>query len=154
MLEVGSDSYVADKLALNLMGNLALDTKSTETQQARLRVLVVDDEKLIADTCTEILEGAGFHARTAYDGPAALEMAAAFQPDYLLIDVLMPLMNGVEVAIAISKLLPAARVVLFSGQTGITEILLQGRDQGYEFELVAKPVHPLKLIERLRKERS
>jgi CheY-like chemotaxis protein len=136
------------------MGNLPRDTKSTGTQQARLRVLVVDDEKLIADTCTEILESAGFHARTAYDGPAALEMAAAFQPDYLLIDVLMPLMNGVEVAIAISKLLPAARVFLFSGQAGITEILLQGRDQGYEFELVAKPVHPLKLIERLRKERS
>jgi CheY-like chemotaxis protein len=132
------------------MGNLPRDTKSTGTQQARLRVLVVDDEKLIADTCTEILESAGFHARTAYDGPAALEMAAAFQPDYLLIDVLMPLMNGVEVAIAISKLLPAARVVLFSGEAEITEILLQGRDQGYEFEVVAKPVHPLKLIERLQ----
>ena len=151
MLEIGPDSlYVADKLALNLIGNLPRDTKSTETQQARLRVLVVDDEKLIADTCTEIFECAGFHASTAYNGPAALEMAAAFQPDYLLIDVLMPRMNGVEVAIAIRKLLPATRVLLFSGEAEITEILLQGRDQGYEFEVVAKPVHPLKLIERLQ----
>jgi hypothetical protein len=59
-------------------------------------------------------------------------------------------MNGVELAIAIRKMFPAARILLFSGQTGISDILTEGYKRGFEFELIAKPIHPLKLIERLR----
>ncbi len=116
----------------------------------RPRVLVVDDEKLIADTITEILEQSGFDAMAAYDGWAAVEVATKFRPDYLLTDVLMPVMNGVELAIAISKMLPEAKILLFSGQAGISDVLLEGHNQGYDFELAAKPIHPEKLIERLK----
>ena len=70
--------------------------------------------------------------------------------DYLLSDVLMPQMNGVELAIAIRKMHPTIRIVLFSGQAGISEILLEGQRQGFHFELLAKPIHPLKVIEHLR----
>jgi CheY-like chemotaxis protein len=133
--------------------DLSGDAEATENRaSARPRVLVVDDEKLIADTCAEILEGAGFHTVTAYDGLAAMDIVAEFQPDYLLTDVLMPRLNGVELAIYVTNVLPATRILLFSGQAGISEILLQGHEQGYEFELLAKPVHPLKLIERLKKQ--
>jgi len=131
-----------------------LQYRSNGNEPARPRVLVVDDEKLVADTCAEILERAGFHARTAYDGQTALEMLAEFHPDYLLTDVLMPGMNGVQLAIAVREMMPTTRVFLFSGQAGISETLLQGREQGYEFELVAKPIHPMKLIEHLRKPQS
>ncbi len=92
---------------------------STEAKTAKARVLVVDDEKMVADTTSEILDGAGFDAKAAYDGRTALEIAVRFRPDCLLTDVLMPRMNGVELAIAITKLLPAIRIVLFSGQAGI-----------------------------------
>lgn len=118
--------------------------------KTRPRVLVVDDEKLIADTMSKILEQEGFQAVAVYDGWAAVEIAAKFRPDYLLTDVLMPSMNGVELAIAISKMLPMAKILLFSGQAGISDILLEGHRQGYEFELAAKPIHPEKLIERLK----
>jgi CheY-like chemotaxis protein len=112
--------------------------------------LVVDDEKLIVDTLAEILEGAGFEVLGAYDGWTALEKIANVRPDYLLSDVLMPQMNGVELAIAIRKMYPATRIMLFSGQAGISEILLEGQRQGFEFELIAKPIHPLKLVEHLK----
>jgi CheY-like chemotaxis protein len=138
-------------LSRNLIEDLPSDIEATETQPARARVLIVDDEKLIADTCAEIFEAAGFHARATYDGWSALNAVSEFQPDYLLTDVLMPGMNGVELAIAVSRMLPTGRIVLFSGQTGISEILSQANEQGYEFELLAKPVHPLKLIEHLKK---
>jgi CheY-like chemotaxis protein len=144
--------YFADNFARNLTGDLPRDIESTETQPPKPRVLVVDDERLIADTCAEILAEAGFSAKVAYDGWAALEIAADFQPDYLLTDVLMPRMNGVELAISVSKMLPAIRILLFSGQAGISDILFEGHEQGYEFELVAKPLHPTKLIERLKKQ--
>jgi CheY-like chemotaxis protein len=78
-------------------------------------------------------------------------MAELAQPDYLLTDVIMPVMNGVELAVAIRKKYPATRIVLFSGQAGISDILMQGRQQGYEFELIAKPIHPDKLIDQLKR---
>jgi CheY-like chemotaxis protein len=77
-------------------------------------------------------------------------VAARFRPDYVLSDVLMPRMNGVDLGIALRKMYPEARIMLFSGQAGISEILLEGQRQGFEFELIGKPIHPLKLIERLK----
>lgn len=124
---------------------------SVATQSVKPRVLIVDDEKLIANTCAQILEDAGLETRTAYDGWSALEMLADFPPDYLLTDVLMPGMNGVQLAIAVRKLFPAVNILLFSGQAGISKVLLEGQQQGYEFELLAKPLHPLKLLENFNK---
>jgi CheY-like chemotaxis protein len=126
------------------------ESDSKELRQGLPKILIVDDEKRIADSLTEIFEMAGFDVVTAYDGCEAAEIATRFQPDYLLSDVLMPRMNGVELAIAISKMFPAVRILLFSGQAGISEILLDGRRQGFEFELIPKPIHPLKLIERFK----
>ena len=125
----------------------SLYDETTVTRSAKPRILVVDDEMLIADTCAEILALAGFDVRKAYEGFTALEIASQFRPDYLLTDVLMPQMNGVELAIWIRKTLPSAKILLFAGQAGISEILLRAQEQGYEFEVLAKPIHPIKLIE-------
>ncbi len=145
-----SSIYVGDELGPLRPDFPWLQPGSQKTAQHRPRILVVDDEKLIADTIAEILEGAGFHVAVAYDGWSALEIAGRFQPEFLLSDVLMPRMNGVDLAIAVQKIYPAARVLLISGQAGISEILLSGQKQGYEFELIAKSIHPLKLIERIK----
>jgi CheY-like chemotaxis protein len=151
MSEIGFASiFVVDDPFPGITGRLWEETSSESTQQIRRNVLVVDDERLVADTITEILENAGFHAVVAYDGWMALETAAKFRPDFLLTDVLMPRMNGVQLAIAIRKTYPAAKVLLFTGQAGVSEILLEGKKQGYEFDLIPKPIHPLKLIERLK----
>lgn len=123
-----------------------------EHHRSPSKVLVVDDHQLIADTLAEILRNAGFDAVAAYDGWDALDKASRFDPHWLLTDVLMPRMNGVELAIAVRKNYPKTSVLLFSGQAGISEILDEGHRQGYEFELIAKPVHPLKLIERLKQD--
>jgi CheY-like chemotaxis protein len=117
---------------------------------ARTKVLVVDDQRLIADTLAEILTNSGFEAVPAHDGWEALEIAARFRPDWLLSDVLMPRMNGVELAIAVRQKYPLTSVLLFSGQAGISEILEEGQQRGYVFDLIAKPIHPLRLIERLK----
>lgn len=114
-------------------------------------VLVVDDERLIADTMTEILKRSGFHALCAYDGQSALELAIQANPDFVVTDVVMPQMNGVQLGIAIRKALPLAEVILLSGQAGITDIVERGRREGYSFELIAKPIHPERLLQRLHK---
>jgi len=124
--------------------------ESTSPDTRKPRILVVDDEKRIADTVAEILNLSGFEAVAAYDGWSALEAALRFSPDYLLSDVLMPRMNGAELAIAIRQSRPATKILLFSGQAGISEILHSAQERGYAFDVLAKPVHPAKLIERLR----
>jgi CheY-like chemotaxis protein len=113
-------------------------------------ILVVDDEQTLANTTVEILNLAGFCAFVAYDGQTALELAAKFHPDILLTDVLMPGMNGVELSIAISQLLPRTQILLISGQAGTIDLLEKAGSEGHAFELIAKPIHPMKLIERLK----
>lgn len=125
-------------------------TQSSKSKKKRPTVLVVDDERLIADTMAEILKRSGFHAHCAYDGHSALELAIQFNPDYVLTDIVMPRMNGVQLAIAVRKALPTTQILLLSGQAGVTEILERGRKEGYSFELIAKPVHPEKLLQRLK----
>ena len=125
-------------------------TENDTTKTKRAMVLVVDDERLIADTMTEILRRSGFNAICAYDGVSALELALQVGPDFVVTDVVMPRMNGVQLAIAIRRALPATEILLLSGQAGITEIVEGGRKEGYLFELIAKPIHPEKLLQRLR----
>ncbi len=151
MFEMMSGSIqVGDELTREQIEASWGKSDSEELEKNRPRVLVVDDERLIADTITDILEGAGFDAMAAYDGWSALETAANAHPDYVLSDILMPTMNGVELAITMQKLYPAARILLFSGQAGISQILLDGQKKGFEFKLIPKPIHPFKLIELLK----
>ncbi len=123
---------------------------STESRTSRPKILVVDDQKLIVDTIAEILQGAGFEVAVASDAWAALDIAARFHPERILTDILMPGMNGVELAIAVRKMYPSVKILLFSGQAGISEILDGAEERGYKFEVIAKPIHPGKLIQRIK----
>jgi len=117
---------------------------------AKPRVLVADDERVIADTLSMILNQSGFEARAAYSGEKALELAAAFAPDMLISDVIMADLNGIDAAIRIRALLPGIKILLFSGQAATADLLEKARAQGYEFEILAKPVHPQDLLNKLR----
>ena len=114
------------------------------------RVLVADDERVIADTLAMILNQSGFQARVAYSGEKALELAAEFQPDMLISDVIMAGLNGIDAAIKIREVLPSIKILLFSGQAATADLLEKARVQGYEFEILAKPVHPQDLLAKLR----
>ncbi len=129
------------------------EQRAPAPQKALLKVLVVDDEKLIADTITEILKRNGFNAVGAYSGEQALQIVHRFSPDYLLADVLMPFMNGVDLAITIRKISAATRIVLFSGHANSADLLNEARLRGHQFEVVAKPIHPEKLMQLLREKR-
>jgi len=117
------------------------------------RVLVVDDEELIADTLTEILKRNGFNAMGTYSGKQALQIARRFPPDYLLADVLMPFMNGVELAIQIREMSAKTRILLFSGHSNSADLLDEARMTGHDFDVVAKPIHPDRLLHILRDKR-
>ncbi|HUO60634.1 MAG TPA: response regulator [Candidatus Acidoferrales bacterium] len=114
------------------------------------RVLVVDDERVIADTLAIILNQHGFDATAVYTGTGAVERARSEQPDLIISDVIMPDMNGIEAAINIRSFLPTCKILLFSGQASTADLLERARAQGHQFEILAKPVHPQDLLAKLR----
>jgi CheY-like chemotaxis protein len=115
-------------------------------------VLVVDDERLIADTISAILTEHGFVAFKAYSGEEAVRLAAQMQPDIVLSDVLMPMMSGIQMAILIKESLPTTRIVLLSGQAATAGLMRQAAAAGHNFELLAKPIHPEELVKRLKEQ--
>ena len=117
---------------------------------AKPKVLVVDDEQVIANTLAMILNQSGFDAHPVYSGEKAVELAATLQPDMLITDVIMADLNGIDAAIRIRALLPKIKILLFSGQAATADLLEKARAQGYEFEILAKPVHPQDLLSKLR----
>lgn len=125
------------------------DETSPRPGTKEVTVLVVDDEGLIADSVAEILNDSGYKATPVYSGQAAIEFAERESPQIVMTDVLMPKMNGVETALAIQKVCPAARILLFSGQAATLDLLHQARAAGVEFEALPKPIHPEHLLKKI-----
>ena len=113
------------------------------------RVLIADDERLIADTLAQILRACGHTVRVAYDGVEAIAAAQQQCPEIVLTDVLMPHVDGVQAAIWIRGHCPRARIILFSGQAITTDLLKEARVAGHDFEIWSKPLHPRELLSRL-----
>src|SRR5215469_3169820 len=114
------------------------------------KVLVADDEHVIADTLAMILNQSGFQALAVYSGEKALELAPDFKPDMLISDVIMADLDGIAAAIRIREVLPSIKILLFSGQAATADLLEKAHAQGYDFEILAKPVHPQDLLSKLR----
>jgi DNA-binding NtrC family response regulator len=112
-------------------------------------VLIVDDEKVIADTLSIILTHAGFITMTAYDGETALRIANAIAPALLISDVVMPDITGVELAIMLTQSIPDLKVLLFSGQASTVDLLEEARRNGHYFTTLTKPVHPTDMLKRI-----
>jgi CheY-like chemotaxis protein len=134
-------------LGANLDGH---GTPDGVDQSKRTKVIVIDDESLIAETVVEILSHVGFDAVAVSDGAAAIELAKSVKPDIVLSDVIMPGLNGVETGIRIRELVPDCRIILFSGQAATVDLLEKARQQGHHFDILAKPMKPDQLINVIR----
>lgn len=117
-------------------------------------VVVVDDERLIADTIAEILETGGFEASAFYDADSALRHCRESCPDIVITDYVMPGLNGLQLAHQLRTECSGARVFLLTGQGNIAWMSQQMRELGSEFEILAKPLHPEELLERLKSRKS
>ncbi len=110
---------------------------------------VVDDEGIIASTLELILISHGFDARSFVDPHDALSAAQSALPDLLFTDVMMPQINVIELAVQLRRSCPNCRVLLSSGQPATSELLADAEAAGHHFEILAKPVHPKTLIEKI-----
>lgn len=122
----------------------------TEEKRGKPMVLIVDDERVIADTLAIILNKSGYDATAVYSGIEAVEKARQMKPDLVISDVVMADMNGIDASIEIRKILPECKILLFSGQAATKDLLAKARADGHNFDLLIKPVHPTDLLAKLK----
>ena len=118
---------------------------------ARGSVLVVDDEPTITEVVSRYLQRAGYDTRVAGDGPSALQLAGARRPDLVVLDLMLPGMDGLEVLRRLRQ--PAG-----GGDRGISVILLTAKGEltdrviGLRLgadDYVVKPFSPAELVARV-----
>jgi DNA-binding response OmpR family regulator len=122
----------------------------SDNSSRKQRILVVDDEELIAHSLRDILSRAGFDTVCALSGAEAIELAEQICPDIVISDVIMPDLDGVQTAIRIRRSCPNARILLFSGQSATSDLLQRARAEGHDFDLLPKPIHPARLLAVIR----
>jgi DNA-binding response OmpR family regulator len=136
------------------MAHLALAPKLDEnddqrmSDQTRGRILVVDDEPTIAEIVSRYIERAGYETRIAADGHAALARASTWHPDLVVLDLMLPGIDGLEVM----RLLrenggPRVAVILLTAK-GEQSDRIDGLRLGAD-DYVVKPFSPVELVARV-----
>jgi DNA-binding response OmpR family regulator len=113
---------------------------------ANRKVLIVDDEVKIAETLGLVFSTRGFEVKVAYTAENAAEIAAAWQPDVAIVDVILPGMNGIEFTRVLTGIYPECSVVLFSGDPHTSELLEKASAEGRTYDILAKPLHPTLIL--------
>jgi DNA-binding response OmpR family regulator len=102
-----------------------------------IRVLIIDDEEELAAVLADRLEFRGMKAQTAPDGETALKMIKSDPPNIVLLDLMLPGMNGLEILKIINSLELNIPVILLTGY-GSKEMTLEGMNLG-AFDYIMKP---------------
>ena len=116
-----------------------------------MRILVTDDNRDNADSCSMLLKMEGHEVRTAYSGPEALAIAAKFKPQIMLLDIVMPEMTGYEVASTV-RAADWGKDILLVAITGYSQVEDKRKAvaSGFDHHL-AKPVEQEALRELIAK---
>jgi len=118
-------------------------------KEQEARILIVDDEKDLCDILFRMLKKNGFRPIVANDGAKALEMIQLGMPEIVLLDVMMPGMDGMEVLRRSKKLNPRLPVMMFTAYGGIdgaVQAIKEGAD-----DYLSKPVDHGELVDKLRR---
>jgi CheY-like chemotaxis protein len=113
------------------------------------RVLIADDERIVTDTLQLILTLDGFEAAAVYDGQCAVDQARRWHPHIFLTDIAMPVLNGIEAAMRVSRMIPACHILLLSGDAESPDLWHEAYIHGYDFPFLQKPVNPEDLLAHL-----
>ena len=111
------------------------------------KILVVDDEKPISDIISFNLENEGYAIEKAYDGEQALEVFEKSQPDLVILDLMLPKMDGLEVCREIRKQSAVPVIMLTAKDSEIDKVL--GLELGAD-DYVTKPFSNRELIARVK----
>lgn len=111
------------------------------------KILVIDDEPSITNLVTAYLKPEGYQVYTAADGPAGLKAARAFKPDLIILDIMLPGMDGIELLTRLRRE-SGVYVILLTARTEETDKIV-GLSIGAD-DYVTKPFSPRELTARVK----
>ena len=113
----------------------------------RQRVLVVDDDHLVADTLRMIFVVNGFESEACYSAADALHKARSFDPELLLCDVTMPDKDGLALALDITREFPSCRIIVLTGfYSNLMSVREQANKMSRPMGILTKPCQPAELL--------
>ena len=114
------------------------------------RILIIDDEKDILDILSYNLIKEGFEVKTAMNGIQGIELAKKYIPDLIILDVMMPIMDGIEVCEILRKIPELENLrICFLTARGEDYSQIAGLDAGAD-DYVTKPIKPKVLVSRIK----
>jgi CheY-like chemotaxis protein len=121
--------------------------KTIRKETTMQRVLVVDDDRLVADTLALVFIKSGFEAKAAYSADEALTCAREFTPHLLLCDVTMPGRDGLTLLSDITREQPACRVIMLTGfYSNLKSVREQASKLARPVGIFTKPCQPAELL--------
>lgn len=109
-----------------------------------MKILVIEDDKLLADPIRDLLAPKGFEVEAVYDGESGAEYAELGIYDLLILDVMMPKLNGYQVARAVRAKRCATPILMLTAKSGL-EDRIEGLNAGADYYLT-KPFDPRELL--------
>jgi two-component system, sensor histidine kinase and response regulator len=106
----------------------------------KLKIIIIDDEEIVLDSCVQILEGSDYEVATAKDGVAGLELIREMQPDLVYIDLKMPGISGFEVLDKIREQDPTLVSIVITGYATVSSAVEAMKKGAYDF--LPKPFTP------------
>lgn len=120
-----------------------------DRDQAQGRVLIVDDEPTIGEVLGRYLQRAGYEAHVAHDGPEAISLSAKHQPDLVVLDIMLPGIDGLEVMRRLHEGQGARPAIILLTAKGEESDRIVGLKRGAD-DYVVKPFSPGELIARVQ----
>ena len=111
------------------------------------KILVVDDDPAINEMLTIVLEAEGFDTSSVQDGAEAVEAFHTYDPDLVLLDLMLPGVNGIDICREIRRT-SAVPIVMLTAKTDTVDVVL-GLESGAD-DYITKPFKPKELISRIR----
>lgn len=111
------------------------------------KILVVDDDPAINEMLTIVLEAEGFRTASVQDGAEAVDAFHSFVPDLILLDLMLPGVNGIDICREIRRTSPVP-IVMLTAKTDTVDVVL-GLESGAD-DYITKPFKPKELVARIR----
>jgi DNA-binding response OmpR family regulator len=122
----------------------------THRERTRKIVLVIDDDPGVARTLSMVLEQQGYTSAFAFSAHNGIEVALQLQPHVAIVDIQLGDDSGIDTAIELQRLAPGCRILLMTGNPESEAKLEHAEAQGIHFEVLAKPVPPNELLDKLK----
>src|SRR6188474_2297315 len=132
---------------MNQPGPARMSLTKCDDVSMKARVLVVDDDPALAEMLTIVLRGEGFDTAVVADGARALPALRELKPDLVLLDLMLPGMNGIDVCKAIRSE-SGVPIVMLTAKSDTVDVVL-GLESGAD-DYVVKPFKPKELVARIR----